>query len=94
MPCSDAEILAPSSGLLIQRSNNKFRVNVIVDRCKECGICIALCPTRVLVKSNTLFNRYGFRPPEPLYIEKCIGCRLCEYSCPDFALFVEKVSSG
>ncbi|MEM4934165.1 MAG: 4Fe-4S binding protein, partial [Desulfurococcaceae archaeon] len=48
MPYSDAEILAPSSGLLIQRSNNKFRVNVIVDRCKECGICIALCPTRVL----------------------------------------------
>ncbi|MEM0035465.1 4Fe-4S dicluster domain-containing protein [Desulfurococcus sp.] len=72
---------------LITRENQKYRVTVIVDRCKECGICISVCPTKVLVKSSVL-NKYGYRPPEPAHIEKCIGCRLCEYNCPDFAIFV------
>ncbi|MEM3993151.1 MAG: 4Fe-4S dicluster domain-containing protein [Desulfurococcaceae archaeon] len=75
---------------LLQRSNNRFTVNVIVDRCKECGICIAVCPTKVLSKSDML-NKYGYHPPEPVNIDKCIGCRLCEYNCPDFAIFIEKV---
>ncbi|MCY0868243.1 MAG: 4Fe-4S dicluster domain-containing protein [Desulfurococcus sp.] len=75
---------------LITRENKKYRVNVIVDRCKECGICIAVCPTKVLVKSS-LLNKYGYYPPEPANMEKCIGCRLCEFNCPDFAIFVEAV---
>ncbi|MEM0224901.1 MAG: 4Fe-4S binding protein [Desulfurococcaceae archaeon] len=74
----------------MQRSNDRFTVNVIVDRCKECGICIAVCPTKVLSKSDML-NKYGYHPPEPVNIDKCIGCRLCEYNCPDFAIFIEKV---
>jgi len=82
---------APLTPGLISRENAKYRVNVIVDRCKECGICISVCPTKVLIKSNML-NRNGYRPPEPVNIDKCIGCRLCEYNCPDFAIYVEVVS--
>ena len=75
---------------LISRQQGKFRVTIIVDRCKECGLCIAICPVKVLARSS-IENKYGYHPPEPLNIEKCIGCRLCEYNCPDFAIFVEKV---
>jgi 2-oxoglutarate ferredoxin oxidoreductase subunit delta len=75
---------------LISREHGKFRVCIIVNRCKECGLCIAVCPTKVLVKSSVI-NVYGYHPPEPANIEKCIGCRLCEYNCPDFAIFVERV---
>ncbi|MEM0004756.1 MAG: 4Fe-4S binding protein [Desulfurococcaceae archaeon] len=75
---------------LLRRTSSKFTVTVIVDRCKECGICIAVCPTKVLSISN-MINKHGYRPPEPLNIDKCIGCKLCEYNCPDFAIFVEKV---
>jgi 2-oxoglutarate ferredoxin oxidoreductase subunit delta len=75
---------------LITRSNNKFRVVIIVDRCKECRLCIHVCPMKVLERSSVL-NKYGYHPPMPAHIEKCIGCRLCEYNCPDFAIFVEEV---
>jgi 2-oxoglutarate ferredoxin oxidoreductase subunit delta len=75
---------------LISKENKKYRVNVIIDRCKECGLCINICPVKVLSKSGIL-NKNGYRPPDPVNIEKCIGCRLCEYNCPDFAIFVEVV---
>ncbi len=33
-------------------------------------------------------NARGYRYPVPERIDDCIGCRLCEYVCPDFAIFV------
>ncbi len=75
---------------VITREHGKIRIYIVVDRCKECGLCIAVCPMKVLVKSD-IENSHGYHPPNPLNIEKCIGCRLCEYNCPDFAIFIEKV---
>jgi len=75
---------------VIRSDNGKYRVSVVIDRCKECGYCIELCPVKVLVLSRN-YNRYGYRYPEPIYIGKCIGCRICEYNCPDFAIYVEAV---
>jgi 2-oxoglutarate ferredoxin oxidoreductase subunit delta len=80
----------PLMSAVISKENKMFRVNIIVDRCKECGLCIAVCPTKVLAKSQTL-NRFGYHPPEPINIDRCVGCRLCEFTCPDFAIFVERV---
>ncbi|QAT48366.1 4Fe-4S dicluster domain-containing protein [Caproiciproducens sp. NJN-50] len=50
--------------------------------CKKCGICIAFCPKQVLEKDGD-----GY--PEPTRSEECIGCRLCEMRCPDFAMAVK-----
>jgi 2-oxoglutarate ferredoxin oxidoreductase subunit delta len=50
--------------------------------CKGCGICVALCPKKVLALKNekvAVVNE-----------EACIKCRLCEYRCPDFAIFVKE----
>ncbi|MEM0025138.1 MAG: 4Fe-4S binding protein [Zestosphaera sp.] len=79
---------ASTTTKLVSASNARFRVSIVTSRCKECGICIGVCPTKVLVRGSK-YNEYGFRYPLPANIEKCIGCRLCEYSCPDFAVFVE-----
>ncbi len=76
--------------LVIRASSDKYRVSVVVDRCKECNLCINVCPTKVLVRGDK-YNKYGFRYPEPRYIDKCIGCKMCEYNCPDFAIYVEVV---
>lgn len=79
------------SELIVVRSDNgKYRVSIVVDRCKECGFCIELCPTKVLVQGSE-YNKYGYRYPQPAHIEKCIGCRICEYNCPDFAIYVEAI---
>ncbi|MEZ0290221.1 MAG: 4Fe-4S dicluster domain-containing protein [Sulfolobales archaeon] len=68
-------------------NGKRFKVNVIDYRCKECGLCIAMCPTRVLERGSVRNNR-GFRYPVARYVERCIGCKMCEYVCPDIAIFV------
>ncbi|MGC9182016.1 4Fe-4S dicluster domain-containing protein [Thermogladius sp.] len=70
-------------------AGGRFVVNVIRDRCKECEFCIAICPVKILVKGQNS-NRFGYRPPVVTEPDKCIGCRLCEYVCPEFAIYVTK----
>ena len=55
--------------------------NILIDAvlCKQCGICVALCPK----------NNFDVAPDGlPLYArsEDCNGCRSCEFHCPDFAI--------
>ena len=51
------------------------------DICKGCKLCIAACPTDVLVISEKL-NSKGFHYAE--YIgEGCVGCGNCFYTCPE-----------
>jgi 2-oxoglutarate ferredoxin oxidoreductase subunit delta len=50
--------------------------------CKGCGICVALCPKKVLDLDDE----------EKVIVSKaqnCICCRLCELRCPDLAIEVE-----
>jgi len=58
------------------------RIIVKMDRCKRCGICIEICPVK-------LFDREIDKTPLPARAKECIGCKLCEYRCPDFAIKVE-----
>ncbi|MDP8225265.1 MAG: 4Fe-4S binding protein [Candidatus Lernaella stagnicola] len=56
------------------------RIEVKLDFCKGCGICVAFCPTQVLAMENG-----KVKVVEP---DKCIGCLFCELRCPDFAIAV------
>lgn len=52
------------------------------DWCKGCGICVAMCPKRVLdldQNDKAVVSR----------AEDCIVCRLCEMWCPDLAIEVK-----
>lgn len=65
----------------------KFKITIIEYRCKECELCINICPKKVLEKSNKL-NIRGYYVPKVANPEACIGCKLCENICPDFAIFI------
>ncbi len=51
------------------------------DWCKGCGICIALCPKKVLELDGS-DKAVVIRPDD------CICCRMCELRCPDLAIEV------
>lgn len=56
-------------------------------RCKACDICVSRCPAGVLamrVEPSAVLGKIL----EVVNGDFCIGCRECENSCPDFAIFV------
>lgn len=62
--------------------NKNYAVHVIEKNCKQCGICVAFCPKQVLKQQMG-------HTPEVVRIEACIGCRMCQLRCPDFAIEME-----
>ncbi len=57
--------------------------------CKGCGLCIQVCPRKVLGKGGQR-NRAGYSLPQILALENCGVCLLCEMTCPDLALSLSK----
>jgi 2-oxoglutarate ferredoxin oxidoreductase subunit delta len=62
------------------------RVTVFPNWCKGCNLCVEFCPAHVLEQGED--GRVIVAHPE-----KCTACRWCELHCPDFAIFVQAVSS-
>ena len=70
------------------------QVFLIPERCKDCGICIELCPRQVLkVSQNT--NSKGYHYPEIAAGKEdaCVHCEYCTIVCPEFAIFTMEVVS-
>ena len=68
------------------------QVNVIAERCKECGFCIEFCPKHILHKSTEINSR-GYHPVAVDDNRKCTGCNICSMVCPDFAIYVVSVEA-
>ncbi len=62
--------------------DKKIEISVNEKLCKQCGICAALCPKQVLKQEMGC-------PPAVENLDACIGCKLCQMRCPDFAIEVE-----
>jgi 2-oxoglutarate ferredoxin oxidoreductase subunit delta len=67
-----------------------FKYNLDVDRCKGCGLCVAVCPKKVLEISDKV-NTKGYFPVYQARAEDCIHCSTCCIMCPDVAITIEKM---
>ncbi|HYB21749.1 MAG TPA: 4Fe-4S binding protein [Thermodesulfobacteriota bacterium] len=63
------------------------KIEVNRERCKACGLCISVCPKKLICFSRAA-NSQGFYPAEPGPEEECTGCALCAEACPDVAIEV------
>jgi len=63
------------------------RVEINIERCKGCGVCIDACPFNLLTLSNTV-NHRGYNYIEVREQERCTGCANCAIVCPDFIITV------
>lgn len=59
------------------------------DRCKGCGLCISLCPKRIL-RLDTAANLKGYHPVVCTDETTCIGCASCAKICPDSIITIQK----
>jgi len=70
-----------------------YEILILANRCKECGLCISICPTKVL-EVGSKPNEKGYLATIPSKPSKCIGCKLCEYICPDYVIIVKEDGGG
>lgn len=67
------------------------RVTFREERCKGCGLCISVCPKKIIEFSEKL-NVKGYHPAvvKEEKMKECIGCASCARICPDVVITIEK----
>jgi NAD-dependent dihydropyrimidine dehydrogenase PreA subunit len=78
----------PSNDCVHRGTMAKGLVIIDEDRCKGCGLCVSVCPKRVLQLAEGRFNAKGYRPVEVIAPEACTGCARCAVICPDVVFTV------
>jgi 2-oxoglutarate ferredoxin oxidoreductase subunit delta len=63
------------------------------ERCKGCGLCVAVCPKKVLELSSEV-NTKGYFPAHRARPEDCIYCAICCVMCPDVAISIEETADS
>lgn len=58
-----------------------------IDRCKGCGLCVAVCPKKVLEIASEV-NTKGYFPAFQARPDDCIHCAICCNMCPDVAITI------
>ncbi len=66
----------------------KVDIRIRKERCKGCGVCVAVCQTAVFEMADER-NSDGHSLPCVVFPEKCVNCGLCAMLCPDFAIRIE-----
>lgn len=70
-----------------QRGNVTFQE----DLCKGCGLCVSVCPVKILSLNSLEINKKGYHPICVTEAEKCTACMSCALMCPDMVITVEKL---
>ncbi len=63
------------------------RIEVDVDRCKGCGLCVLACP-RQIIELGADINVKGYHYAVLIDAEQCTACKMCAVTCPDVAITV------
>lgn len=64
-----------------------FKHIIDAQRCKGCGLCVDVCPKKVLEISDKVSPK-GYFPAFQARPEDCIHCTLCCVMCPDVAITI------
>jgi 2-oxoglutarate ferredoxin oxidoreductase subunit delta len=62
------------------------KIKIDTERCKGCGLCVAVCPKKGIAISKKS-NKSGYFPAEAANSD-CTGCAVCAIVCPDAAIEV------
>ena len=66
------------------------RITFDADACKGCGLCVSVCPKKLIQISECTINKKGHHPAEITDPSECIGCAFCATMCPDCIITVER----
>lgn len=65
------------------------KVELRVDICKACELCVSVCPRNCLAIDQEAVNAKGYHPIK-YTVDTCIACGNCAIICPDGVINVYK----
>ena len=66
----------------------KGKIEVRIEHCKGCGLCITACKQEAIALSSAdATNSYGYQYMQMIQ-DTCTGCTMCAIMCPDQAIDV------
>jgi 2-oxoglutarate ferredoxin oxidoreductase subunit delta len=68
----------------------KGYIEISVEGCKGCGLCIIHCPVECIAMNTADTNSYGLHYAYLSKEDVCIACQNCAVMCPDAAITVYK----
>ncbi len=71
----------------------KGYVEIDIEGCKGCNLCVVHCPTDVLELNKSDTNSFGLHYAVMVNEEACNGCMNCSLVCPDAAVTVYRQAS-
>jgi 2-oxoglutarate ferredoxin oxidoreductase subunit delta len=74
-----------------KKSRAVFRVEIDIQRCKGCELCVSFCPNKHLVPTENR-NRKGFYYVKNDPARECSGCQKCALICPDNAVKITRIA--
>lgn len=57
--------------------------------CKGCGLCVSVCPKKILQLDIHGLNEKGYAPAVITDRKQCILCGFCTTICPDVAITMQ-----
>jgi 2-oxoglutarate ferredoxin oxidoreductase subunit delta len=69
----------------------KGYVDIDIEVCKGCNLCVIHCPTECLALNTSDTNSYGLHYSVLVKPDECIGCANCAVMCPDAAITVYRM---
>ena len=67
-----------------------YQYSINDERCKGCGLCVAVCPKKVL-EISTEINSKGYFPAYQARPEDCVFCAMCCLMCPDVDISIREI---
>lgn len=67
-----------------------MKMTVKADRCKGCGLCLTVCPKKIVVMQKEKRNEKCYFTATCSNQDECISCAMCAAICPDCAIIIKK----
>jgi 2-oxoglutarate ferredoxin oxidoreductase subunit delta len=68
------------------------KIVINAERCKGCGLCVAVCPNKAIVICE-ISNKNGYFPAQTNNRD-CTGCAACAIICPEAVIEVLRDDAG
>lgn len=68
----------------------KGAIEVDIEKCKGCELCVVSCPTNVIAMSREV-NGKGYHFAYMEHPDQCTGCMNCGIVCPDGVISVYRI---